>query len=425
MASKGAAMTNGHVADRSAFLSALDADLARDPNAVAVVRVDLDRFSRIREVFGATVSRAVRNEIVTRLDAFVAPQGHVLSYGSDSFVAILRVEDTTSEALEDIGMRIVRELSRPVALDGQPDIAVGCNAGIAASPHFPEPDALRMLAGAELAIQQANAIGSRRVIVYRVASMDDPTRLPQLYADMLGAIARAEFEPFFQPVVAIPSRRLVGAEALVRWRHPVHGLIPPAEFIPEAERSGLVRDIDAQIWRSACETAASLTGPGAEHLSVNVSAVDLDFPDLVDVVAGVLASTGLTPHRLVFEVTETALSQDWGRSRRRLEGLRALGVRIAVDDFGSGHMFLDRLGTGLFDILKIDRSLVIEAGSAHGASLMAGVVSLAHSLDMQVIAEGVETEEQAEQVMATGCEYAQGFLFGRPMTAVEFVAASS
>lgn len=414
----------GHAADRTAFLAALDSDLLRDHRSVAVIRLDLDRFSRIREVFGAGVSRAVRSVLVTRLDTYVAPLGRVLSYGEDAFIATIRVADASPDTLELAGAGLVRSISEPVDLAGQPSIAVGSNVGIAAGADFDEPDALRLLAGAELAIQQANAIGSRRVIVYRVTASGDPTRLPRLYADMLGAIQREEFVPYFQPVVALPDKGLAGVEALIRWVHPDHGTIPPAEFIPEAERSGLVRDIDAAIWRQACATVAALEVPLAVTLSVNLSAADLDFPELAATIENCLTSADLPAERLVVEVTETALSQDWDRSRRRLEAVRALGVRVAVDDFGAGHMYLDRLGTGLFDILKIDRSLVVPTESASGRSiaLLEGVVSLAHSLGMTVTAEGVETTEQETRILAAGCDRAQGYLYGRPMSVTDLRA---
>lgn len=416
-----------HAAQRTAFLSALDAEIARDPLSVLVFRVDLDRFPRIRETFGASVARTVRTRIIARLEEFIGPLGLLLAYGEDAFAGLMRVADTTPDGLEDLGMRLVRTVSMPVDVPGQPAIAVGSNVGLSAGAHFEQADALRLLTGAELAIQQANAIGSRRVIIYQVAPIDDQTRLPQLYADMLGAIATGQFEPWFQPIVALPDLRVVGAETLIRWRHPVHGIIAPAEFIPEAEKSGLVRDIDGEIWRSACEVQVGLPVPLDLTLSVNISPADLDFPELIGRVESMLATTGMAPGRLVFEVTETALSQDWSRARRRLEALKGLGARIAVDDFGSGHMFLDRLATGLFDILKIDRSLVVLASDDSGRSraLLHGVASLAKALDMNVLAEGVETQEQLSHVIEAGCDRAQGYLFGRPMSPEDYVAMVS
>ena len=417
-------MASSHAAQRTAFLAALDAEIIRDPQSVVVVRVDLDRFPRIRETFGGSVSRAVRSTLIARLEEFVGPTGALLTYGEDAFAGLLRVGDTSPEHLESLGMQLIRTVSAPVQLPGNPPIAVGSNVGIAAGGHFDLADALRLLTGAELAIQQANAIGSRRAIIYQVATSDDPTRLPTLFADMLTAIDEGHFEPWFQPVVSVADRRIIGAETLIRWVHPEHGIIAPAEFIPEAEKSGLIRDIDAAVWREACQRVASMPGAFELVLSVNISPADLDFPELISTVESCLSDSGLPAGRLVFEVTETALSQDWSRARRRLVALKELGTRIAVDDFGSGHMFLDRLATGLFDIIKIDRSLVAPLDDPDGRSLalLTGVTSLARNLGLRVVAEGVETEEQFARIAEVGCDRAQGYLFGRPMPDADFRA---
>lgn len=417
-------MSTSHAAQRTAFLAALDAEIVRDPHSVVVVRVDLDRFPRIRETFGGTVSRAVRATLIARLEEFLGPTGALLTYGEDAFAGLLRVGDTSPDNLESLGMQLIRTVSAPITLPNNPPIAVGSNVGIAAGGHFDRTDALRLLTGAELAIQQANAIGSRRAMIYQVASSDDPTRLPTLFADMLTAIDEGHFQPWFQPVVSLPDRRIIGAETLIRWVHPDHGIIQPAEFIPEAEKSGLVRDIDAAVWREACMRSAAISTEHELVLSVNISPADLDFPELISTVESCLSDSGLAPERLVFEVTETALSQDWSRARRRLVALKGLGTRIAVDDFGSGHMFLDRLATGIFDIIKIDRSLVAPLDDADGRAraLLTGVTSLARSLGLRVVAEGVETEEQVARIIEAGCDRAQGYLFGRPMPDTDFRA---
>lgn len=409
-------MLSGQAVDRTSFLHALDVELARDPGQVAVVRVDLDRFSRIRETFGASVAKAVRAILVTRLEGVVTGPDHAMQYGEDAFVLVIKVEDSLPETLETAAMDIIELVSAPMeGPDGVP-IAVGSNVGIAAGAHFEAGDPLRLMTGAELAVQRANTLGARRAIVYEVAQRDDPTRLPHLFADMLTAVNARQFSPDFQPIVSLPDRRIAGAEALVRWHHPEHGILMPHDFIPEAENSGLVRQIDSDIRQMVCRMWAS--HPIAENLSVsvNLSAADLDATDLPDHVASCLDETGMPPSRLVLEVTETALSQDWPRAKRRLTALKALGVRLAVDDFGSGHMFLDRLSTGLFDILKIDRNLVIaEEGDVDRAlELLTAVTSMAHTLGMSVVAEGIETEEHLQRVLDAGCDRGQGFLFSEP-----------
>ena len=419
-------MLGGHAAERTAFLRNLDADLNRDARSVAVVRIDLDRFSRIKQTFGTPIARLVRAELVRRLEVIVGGPERILRYGEDAFIAILRVDDPSPETLETAAMGIIDALSAPMAIEDE-SIAVGCNVGLAAAAHFDETEPLRLLTGAELAIQRANAIGSRRAIVYEVDEHADPTRLPTLFADMLGAIGRGEFTPHFQPVVSLPDRQVTGAEALVRWVHPSHGLLQPGDFIPEAETSGLVRQIDAVVRDEACRRFAELPDELDLVVSVNLSAADLDAPSLADDVAAALQRRQLPAGRLVLEVTETALSQDWARSQRRLRALKALGIRLAVDDFGTGHMFLDRLSTGLFDILKVDRSLVVLEGEdlTRRATLLTAVTSLAQALSMDTVAEGIETQEQLERVIDAGCTRAQGYLFSPPVPAEAFVTLAT
>jgi EAL domain-containing protein (putative c-di-GMP-specific phosphodiesterase class I) len=317
-------------------------------------------------------------------------------------------------------------VSSPIDIAGE-RIAVGSNVGIAAAAHFSDADALRVLAGAEIAIQRANALGSRRVIVYELAARNDPTRFAQLFADMLPAISAGQFVAYYQPVVSLPDLEVRSAEALVRWVHPGHGVILPSEFLAEAEVSGLIRDIDANVRQAAC--AACATWPSNLKVAVNVSAADLDSPAFVDSVAAVLTTANLAPGRLMLEVTETAMSQDWPRARRRLAALKEMGVRLAVDDFGSGHMFLDRLSVGIFDVLKLDRSLITMADDSWGRhrALLSSVTAMATALDLEVMAEGVETPEHLERVIEAGCSFAQGYLFGAPLPPADFakVATSS
>lgn len=416
-------MLGGHSNDRTAFLNALEAEMLRDSASIAVVRVDLDRFSRIRTTFGAATARIVRSVILTRLEAIVRQPDHLLRYGEDAFIATITVTDDSPEELENAAMAVMEAVSAPIDVGSGTPIAVGSNVGLAAAAHFNDSDPLRLLTGAELAVQRANGMGSRRAIIFEVTTQSDPTRLPHLYADMLGAIEIGQFQPLFQPVVALDDRRILGAEALVRWMHPEHGLLSPADFMVEAETSGLIRDIDTQMRDLSIAIAAKW--PLDITLGINLSAADLDSPLLAADVEGALRRHGFPADRLILEVTETALSQDWPRARRRLEALKAIGVRIAVDDFGTGHMFLDRLSTGLFDILKIDRGLVMPAaiGADRHLALLAAVTTMAHTLDMEVLAEGVETEEQCASIIAAGCNWAQGYLFHRPMDASDFDAA--
>lgn len=415
-------MLGGHAADRTRFLAALDNELAVDRDAVLVVRIDLDRLSRIRRVHGSGIARVVTRELASRMQALVAQPDHLLKYAEDAFVVIMRAPSPGGDALEELGMRVIREISAPILIPRQPPIAVGSNAGIGCAADFPESDSLRVVTAAEIAVQHANELGSRRVIVFAPSPQDDLTRLPTLFADMLPSLAAGHFQPYFQPMVSLPDRRIIGAESLIRWLHPRHGVIRPGEFIPEAERSGLIRDIDASVVKDACRVFAELPADLSLRLSVNLSAADLDVPDLPAQVSEVVLDAGLSPSGVVLEVTETAMSQDWSKSERRLAALRDHGFSLAVDDFGAGHMFLDRLNSGLFDTLKVDRSLLVAADSNDGRTmrLLEGVVALARGLGMHVVAEGIEQEEQLQRAVEAGFTRAQGFLFAPPMDAADF-----
>ncbi len=415
-------MLNDRASDREAFLSTVDREIAASADSLAVLRLDLDRFHRIRDTFGAGTARLVHNRLISRLEGIVGQPQRLLTYGPASFIALVDVTGCDPVTLEAAGMQVIETVSEPIDVDGQ-RIAVGCSAGIASAADFTGSDALRIVAAAELAVQRANALGSRRAVVYRPAESSDPTRLPTLFADMLAGIESAQFIPYFQPVVALPELAVVGAEAVARWQHADHGLLLPADFMAEAESSGLIRHIDESIRRAAMHEVSHWPSTGLV-LSINLSGADLDAPDLVDDIADCLASTSLAPGRIIFEVTETTLAQDWTRALERLRALRELGLRLAVDDFGTGHMFLDRLTSGVFDILKIDRSLISDDHDHDRAdALLGGITAIAHDLGMQVVAEGVETTSQLERVLRAGCDRAQGFLFGRPVSPTDFTAS--
>jgi len=406
-----------------AFLEAIAAELTAGQSCV-VVRVDLDRFARLVSTHGELRAKAVRLEIENRLhQAFDSPAA-VCRTGEHSYAGLVPVASIAGEDLKTVGRVLVRELSAPVLTGGGLSIAVGCNVGIAASGQFTHPDPLRLLTAADIAVQRADSLGSRRVIVYAPPAKDDPSRLPHLFADMLGAIERGEFQPVYQPVYSLPESVFCGVEALVRWHHPQHGLLSPIDFIDEAESSGLVRQIDAEMRRLACSSWKSLGQALDVTISVNISAADLDEDDLITSVSTCLRDSGMPAHKLVLEVTETALASDWPAAQRVLADLKSLGIRLAVDDFGTGHMFLDRLSTGLFDILKIDRSLVtvgvLEGSEAaererRRTELLNAIVGIAHTFGMVALAEGVETEQERIRVVSAGCDRAQGYLFSSPM----------
>lgn len=421
-----AIMLGGDTRARADFLSGLEAALATRAESVAVIRINLDRFGRIRQSFGVEVADEVLGVIDDRVHGFVGRDQAVLRYGEGSYAATLQVDETSTDALEDLAMAVVEQISAPMDVDSGLRIAVGSNVGIAAAARFERVDADALVGGADLAVERADAIGSRRVMVYESTRDEDRGQMPTLYRDMLAAMEAGQFQPVYQPIVRLPDRSIYGAEALVRWMHPEHGVLPPAAFIEEAERSGLIRSIDSAVRRTAIEVCSACHGSHQISLSINLSAIDLDAASLLDDIVEALDAVDMDPSVVIFEITETALAQHWTRSRRRIEALKELGVRLAIDDFGSGHMFLARLSSDLFDVIKIDRSLVVaDDRDGRTTALLSGVTELAHRLGISVTAEGVETPEHLDRVIAAGCDHAQGFLFGRPMPAPEFSALLS
>jgi EAL domain-containing protein (putative c-di-GMP-specific phosphodiesterase class I)/GGDEF domain-containing protein len=398
---------------RIAFLHALDARLESDADRVVVVRVDLDRFPRIARTFGEAVADQVWTELAARARTFVATDEELLESKHDgSMTGILSVEDVSPDSIERLGMAMIASETGPIILPGQPPISVGCNVGMSSAARLVHPDPFRLIGTAEAAVQQANAFGSRRAVVYRVARVDDPNRPVHVYADMLPGIHEGRFRPCFQPIVTLPDRRVVALEGLLRWDHPVLGAVAPGDFLPEAEESGLIRDIDVRGWDAAARVVADLDDPDL-LLHLNVAAADFEIPDLVDVVGQSVSRSGLDPRRLVFDVAETAMALDWSRARRQLVGLKSLGASLAVDNFGGeGDMLLDRLGTGLFTWLKIDRGLLFPSRpTSRSDALVDGLVAMAHGMGMRVVGEGIESEAQLLRAIEAGCDYGQGFLF--------------
>lgn len=412
------------MAGRSAgdFLDTLDAALT-DRGSACVLRIDLDRFSRIADTHGSEIADHVRTVLEARMAEDAGPH-RVVRLSEGSYALVLDPTRCRAEGLQETALRTMQRLSEPVDVAGRPDIAVGCNVGLACAHQFTAVEPIRLLTAAEEAVQNADRLGSRRAVVYEPSehpSVIDHT----LFADMLPAIQDDEFIVHFQPIVRLPERRIAGAEALVRWAHPRHGVLAPQAFISEAETSGLIRQIDAQVRRQSLAIAAEVFAGSDLSLTLNVSAADLDVPTLGDEVHHEVLASGFPPEQVTIEVTETALAAHWDTARANLVTMRDAGMRIAMDDFGAGHMYLDRLSSGLFDLLKIDRSLVVLPPAGTGidtdtetrrASLLAALVDMAHAFTMAVVAEGVETEEECLRAVDAGCDYAQGYLFAPPGT---------
>jgi predicted signal transduction protein with EAL and GGDEF domain len=289
---------------------------------------------------------------------------------------------------------------------------IGVSVGISLAP-TDGADVDALLKCADLALYRAKAEGRDRFRFFEPRMDTEAQARRTLESDMREALARGEFQLYYQPFVSLAESEVTGFEALLRWNHPVRGLVSPAEFIPVAEETGLIVPMGEWILRQACYEAALF--PAGTRVAVNVSAVQFRNPQFVKLVMSALAASSLSPHRLELEITETILMQSSDAVLKTLRQLRDLGVRVALDDFGTGYSSLSYLSSFPFDKLKIDRSFVSGLGTNPDcAAIVRAIISLGTSLGMTITAEGVETNAQLEFVRAAGCSEAQGFLIDTP-----------
>lgn len=387
----------------------------RDAPHQAVILLDLDRFKKVNDLFGHAVGDALLVAVAARAVETVGPHGRVARLGCDEFAILLPA--AAPQDLVAFAHTLAREISRPYRF-GQIAAEVGVSIGIARAPEH-GCDASRLLAGADRALRAAKAAGGGRVETYSHALDHREAEKRELVRDLARALGNGELELAFQPIVLTATGTIHGAEALLRWNHPRLGRVSPERIIAVAEESGLIHPLGDWILDTAL--AAAARWPAHVGVSVNLSALQFGRDEIVDTVKRALALSGLPSHRLELEVTETVLCEP--EAARTMQALRALGVRLALDDFGTGYASLAYLMRFPFDRIKIDRSFVSGADQRPQCrAILAAVGDLAASLDLQVVAEGVETESERTVVRASGCRYSQGWLFGRPMSAADFAA---
>ncbi|WP_246767917.1 bifunctional diguanylate cyclase/phosphodiesterase [Bradyrhizobium sp. CCBAU 53340] len=397
--------------NRSAFNAALDERLERAEEAsasFAVLSLDLDRFKDVNDVFGHPVGdmmmRAAAERLVAESDgAFVA------RIGGDEFM-ILMSDDIRREDVLSLAERLVETIGRELEVDDYLS-HVGLSVGIAVYPDD-GIDAATLLANADSALYRAKREGRGRVCFFETA-MDRELRDRRLLQhDLRHALEQNQLEVYFQPQARMDGE-IIGFEALARWNHPMRGLVPPDQFIPLAEESGLIIEIGEWVLREACREAASWPRP--LQVAVNLSPIQFKAGDLERSIHQILLETGLSPTRLEVEITEGVLIGDFTRALNLLRRLKALGIRIAMDDFGTGYSSLSYLQSFPFDKIKIDRSFISDLeATPQSAEIVRAVLSLAHALQIPVVAEGVETEAQRAFLEGEACEEMQGYLIGRP-----------
>jgi diguanylate cyclase (GGDEF)-like protein len=377
----------------------------------AVLCLDLDQFKTVNDTFGHAIGDALLKEVAARLRSAVPSPDILARIGGDEF-ALVQTAVTRPEQCGDLASRIIEGVGRPYEIDGR-SVTIGISVGIAIAPQDgSDPEQLLKNATMALYLAKGEGRGTHRFFEREMDRRLQARRALEI--DLRSAIAKGEFELYYQPIVRLSDGQVSAFEALARWNHPQRGQIPPLQFISLAEELGLIVPLGEWVLRTACAQAAKWSEPVG--VSVNLSAVQFKSPNLVQVVLNALAASALPPSRLDLEITESVLLQDEANTLATLHRLRNLGVRVSMDDFGTGYSSLAYLRSFPFDKIKIDRSFVRDMPErADSRAIIRAVTSLAVSLKIGTVIEGIETEEQLAMAKAEGCDEAQGFLFSKPM----------
>lgn len=393
---------------------------ARDGSIVAVLLINLDRFKQVNDSLGHSLGDSLLKAVATRLEGSVREGDTVARIGGDEFVLVLgelaRHEDATL-----LARKLLVLLAQPFNLDDR-ELFVTPSIGISFYPQDAS-DAPSLLRLADLAMYQVKTGGRNGFNCYAQEMNERAQNAAELEAGLRQALERGELRLYYQPKADLYSGEICGAEALIRWQHPLKGLVPPSDFIPLAEESGLILPIGEWVLREACLQAACWQRDGLPALmvAVNLSARQCRQENIVEIVAQALQNANLDPKWLQIELTESMVMQDLGTAEHMLHRLKALGVSLAMDDFGTGYSSLGYLKQFPFDCLKIDRSFVQNITTEPDDALIAiAVIAMAHSLRLYVVAEGVETESQMHYLRNQNCDQLQGYLFSRPLPAADF-----
>lgn len=407
------ALTN--LPNRRMFGERLDQALQRlgRQDRIAVLGLDLDHFKDVNDALGHPIGDGLLKEVASRLEGCVRKEDVVARLGGDEFAIIQAIGATLTQEIAGLATRVIDALSMPYYI-AEHEIIIGASIGISVAPQD-STDQDQLLKNADLALYRAKADGRG---TYRFFEQDMDARAQErrlLTLDMRAALLRNEFEAYYQPIYDLKAEKIVTFEALVRWHHPVRGLISPAQFIPIAEETGLIVPIGEWVLRAAC--AAATAWPKDICVAVNLSPTQFKNRNLVASIKAAVSDAGLDPHRLELEITESVLLQDGEATLAALHQLREFGARISMDDFGTGYSSLSYLRSFPFDKIKIDQSFVRELYlRGDSMAIVRAVTGLGKSLSIVTTAEGVETAEQLALLRSEGCSEAQGYFFSKPLT---------
>jgi diguanylate cyclase (GGDEF)-like protein/PAS domain S-box-containing protein len=389
----------------------------RKPNEeLALVYIDLDDFKTVNDAFGHQAGDDLLREAADRISAGLRAGDTAARLGGDEFAIVLEGLPSR-EAAYEIGARVLESLQAPFETRG--GICIDASVGIAL--RVGDEDAETLVRNADMAMYRAKGEGKGRFEIYQAGMHALVVDRMALRADLRRAVEANEFEPHYQPIVDLESERIIGVEALVRWNHPDRGVLPPNEFIPMAEETGLIMQIGSAVLHRACTDAAQwlteLGDAAPKSVSVNLSPRQIQDPGIVADVEIALSRSGLPPSALILEITESFLLDDTESAAATLGSLKDLGVRIALDDFGTGYSSLTHLDRFPVDVLKIDKTFVdaLASSDSERASLVGAVVNLGMMLGLHVTAEGIEGSEQLGRLRRMGCELGQGYYFAKPM----------
>jgi diguanylate cyclase (GGDEF)-like protein len=412
----------GNRAEFNARLEEASRRLKRNGGSVTVMMIDLDKFKAVNDTMGHLAGDQLLSEVARRLQSTVRETDALARLGGDEFAIIQEGGADQREGAVELALRIIDAVSKPFDLNGQ-EVAIGTSIGIAMAPeNGVEPGEL--LKCADLALYNVKSSGRNDYRLFRNEMLEIVHIQQSAERELREAIAQNQFELHYQPVVDVKTRELVGVETLVRWRHPTKGMVPPDNFIPLAESTGLIGPLGEWILAQACADAANW--PAHVKVAVNISAIQFKKGNLFEIILATLVKSGLQPERLELEITETSLLENQDAHLTTIRQLKNLGLSIALDDFGTGFSSMNYLTIFPFDKIKIDKSFTKGVLSRTDCqAVVASSIALAKGLGIVTTVEGVETEEHFEYMRKAGVELAQGYLFGKPVPVSEFGRAGA